>query len=56
MTVAEQKLHAASLVGKLAAEDRVEALAIVAHMQWLIENWAFEPVERAETVIRLVTS
>ena len=56
MTVAEQKLHAAALVGKLAAENQVEALAIIAHMEWLIRNWAFEPMERAETVIRLVTS
>ena len=56
MTVAEQKLHAASLVGKLAAEDQAEALAIIAHMEWLVRNWAFQPIERAETVIRLVTS
>ena len=56
MTVAEQKLHAAALVGKLAAENQAEALAIIAHMEWLVKNWAFGPVERAEAVIRLVTS
>lgn len=54
MTVAEQKLHAAALVGKLAAQDRAEALAIIAHMEWLILNWAFGAQPAAMAPIRLV--
>lgn len=54
MTVAEQKLHAAALVGKLAAEDRAEALAVIAHMEWLVRSWVFQPREATEAPIRLV--
>lgn len=54
MTVAEQKMHAAALVGKLAAEDRAEALAILAHMEWLVENWVFQPTEAKTATICLL--
>ena len=54
MNVAEQRLHAASLVGRLAAEDQAEALAILAHMEWLVRNWAFQPTEAKTAAICLL--